>query len=91
MKEIQLIQVTPESLQQLISKVVEEHLQEIKTLLNSKPLNDWLSRKETAKLLKINLSTLSVWTKNNLLLPYGLGGRVYYKRSEVEQAIIKLQ
>ncbi|WP_312557993.1 helix-turn-helix domain-containing protein [Empedobacter brevis] len=46
---------------------------------------EYLSRTETAKLLKVDLSTLHRWTKTNLLTAYGLGNRVYYKRSEIDK------
>ena len=42
-----------------------------------------LSRTETAKLLSVNVSTLHNWHKKGILKPYSLGGRVYYKYSEI--------
>jgi hypothetical protein len=50
----------------------------------------FLSRNETAEMLKIDLSTLWAWTKKRELISYQLQGKVYYKRSEVESAIVKL-
>lgn len=38
-------------------------------------------------MLGINLTTLNNWTKKGILISYGIGGRVYYKRHEVENAI----
>lgn len=51
---------------------------------------EFLTRQEVAKLLKIDLSSVHNWTKKKILQSYQIGGRVYYKRSEVENAIIKL-
>ncbi|MCR9062875.1 MAG: helix-turn-helix domain-containing protein [Cytophagales bacterium] len=49
-----------------------------------------LSRTETAKLLGINLSTLWKWTRDSKLTSYGLGHKVFYKYSEVVQALTPL-
>ena len=42
-------------------------------------------------MLDINLTTLNNWTKKRILTSYAIQGRVYYKRDEVEKAIIKLE
>jgi excisionase family DNA binding protein len=43
----------------------------------------FLTRSETADLLRITLPTLHNWTKDGLLPSYKIGGRVLYKRKEV--------
>jgi len=66
---------------------------EIATLRKSfqpKQPNEYLTRLEVSKLLKIDLSSVHNWTKKKILQSYQIGGRVYYKRKEVEDAIIKL-
>ncbi len=42
-------------------------------------------------MLDINLTTLNNWTNRGALTSYGIQGRVYYKRDEVERAFIKLK
>ena len=42
-------------------------------------------------MLKIDLSSLHNWKKRGILQAYQIGGRVYYKRDEVELAIVKLK
>ncbi len=42
-------------------------------------------------MLKIDLSTLWSHTRKGKLKSYGLGSRVYYKREEVERAIVELK
>ena len=49
-----------------------------------------LTREETAKYLKISLSTLWHWSKKEILPSYGIENRVYYKRSEVESGLIRV-
>ena len=38
-------------------------------------------------MLDVDLSTIHNWTKRGKLKAYGIAGRIYYKRSEVEMAI----
>jgi hypothetical protein len=61
--------------------------------LNSSPKKDddiLLSRLETSKLLKINLSSLWKHTKSGKLKSYGIGNRVFYKKGEVMQSITRI-
>lgn len=49
-----------------------------------------LTKKETAQLLNVDLSTLWNWQKKRILIPFGIGGRVYYRMSDIEKALVKL-
>ncbi|CAM3401244.1 helix-turn-helix domain-containing protein [Zobellia roscoffensis] len=91
MKEIQFIQTTPDQLVEKILSGVRSELQELKNDFQPKAPTEYLTRKETKDLLRIDLSTLSTHTKNGLLQSYGIGNRVLYKRSEVEKAIQELK
>lgn len=91
MEKVQFIQVTPQELQEAIIDGVKSQLDELKKSFQPKEPTDFMTRTEVAELLKINLSTVHNWTKNGILTSYGIGGtRIYYKRKEVESAIIKL-
>jgi excisionase family DNA binding protein len=46
-----------------------------------------LTRKQAAELLQVNLSTLWAWTRAKKLNSYGLGNRVFYKKSELFDAL----
>jgi predicted DNA-binding transcriptional regulator AlpA len=50
---------------------------------NPNPSTRLLSRKESAKLLKIALSTLWKYTKNGDLKAYYIGNKVFYKENEL--------
>lgn len=47
----------------------------------------FLTRKETAKILRISLPTLNEITKSGVLPGYRLRGRVLYKVSEIDSAL----
>ena len=56
---------------------------------NSKPVK-YYTRKEVAKLLKVNISTVHNWTKNGTLKAVGIGSRVYYTQEAIDAALIRL-
>lgn len=49
-----------------------------------------LTKKETANLLNVDLSTLWNWHQKGILIPFGIGGRVYYRMSDIEKALVQL-
>ncbi|MCP9198804.1 helix-turn-helix domain-containing protein [Gramella sp. GC03-9] len=51
---------------------------------------EYLTRKEVCQMLKIAYSTLYEYTKAGKLKKFGLGRRVYYKRSQIEEALIEI-
>lgn len=51
---------------------------------------DLLTREETAKYFAVDLSTLHNWKKKRVLIPVGIGGRVYYRMSDIEKALTPL-
>jgi len=52
---------------------------------------EFLTRSEAAALLKVTVTTLDRWTNQGKLQRYGLGNRILYKRSEVEESITRLK
>ena len=90
MQQLQFVATTPQQLRNDINQDVKSLLDELKKSFQPKTPQELLTRTETAKLLKINLSSVHNWTKKGLLKSYGISGKVYYKRSEVESALIEL-
>ena len=91
MENIQFIQVTPEQLKAAIIDGVKIQLEEIKTYLQPIEPTTYLTRQEVAKLLSVDLSTVHNLSVKGTLQKYQIGGRVLYKRKEVESAIVKLE
>lgn len=91
MPQVQFIQVTPEQLQTAIVNGVKTQLDELKKHFQPKEPTEYLTRQETAEFLKVDLSTIHNYTKQGKLKAYGIGHRVYYKRKEVESAIVELK
>ncbi len=85
--KIQFIQVSPDELNDLIIRGIRAELNSLKTEFQPKQPTEFLSRNQVKDLLSIDLGTVHNWTKAGRLKAYGIGNRVYYKRSEVEAAI----
>lgn len=62
----------------------------IKQNFEPKEATEYLTRKEVSELLKCNLGTIHNWCKSSKLIPYGIANRVYFKRSDIEKALICL-
>ena len=70
--------------------LLEQELKEIKMNFQPKELDELMTREEVADYFKISMSTLWHWTKKGKLIAHGIGNRVYYKRSEVESCLIRI-
>jgi excisionase family DNA binding protein len=68
---------------------IEHKLADLKEYFEPKEPVELMTRNEVAEYLKVDLSTLWNWTNKGKLTAYGIGARVYYKRNEIEQCIIK--
>lgn len=91
MNAIQITQFTPNELKSLLMEGVQQVVNQIREEFQPKTPTEYLTRKQVAKMLDINLTTLNNWTNRGALTSYGIQGRVYYKRDEVEKAFIKLK
>lgn len=90
MAQIQFIEYSPEQLQQEITKGIKSHLDDFLKNFKPKEPNDYLTRQDVAKMLSVDISTISNYQKNGRLKPVGLGGRVYFLRKDVEASFTPL-
>lgn len=86
MQQIQL--QLPDSLSLKLDSLLQE-FKALKENLHQQP-TEYLTRHEVASLLKVDISSVHNYTKRGTLQAYQTNGRVLYKRSEVEQSIVKL-
>jgi excisionase family DNA binding protein len=90
MSHIQFIQTTPTELANLVIDAVRQELKEINRLIDSNthvPVKELLTRKETAELFAVSLVTIHEWCKSDILKPYKVGNRTYFKRTEVMEVV----
>ena len=89
-KKLQLIEIMPDELAELINKGIQVQFDELKKHFQLKEPTEYLTRIEVSKLLSINPTTLWNWTNKGRLKSYGIGGRRYYKRKEIDEMMIEL-
>ena len=78
---------TPDEINSLFQGI-QKQISELKEHFEPKAPTEWLTRTEVSELLKCDISTVHNWTKSGRLIPFGISNRVYYKRSQVEKALI---
>ena len=90
MKNVQLVQISVEQLQSLIIDGLKSQLETLKEHFQPKTPATYLSRAEVSKMLNVSLVTLNKWNKSGKLKAVGLGGRVLYRQTDIDNAIVEL-
>jgi len=70
--------------------IIRNQLEELKNSFEPKTPDEYLTRYEVAKMLKCDLSTVHNWTAKGKLKKFCIGNRTYYKRAQVEAALIAI-
>tara|TARA_R110000851_G_scaffold43560_1_gene107642 strand:+ start:2953 stop:3123 length:171 start_codon:yes stop_codon:yes gene_type:complete len=52
--------------------------------MNDKSISDYLTIKEVVRKLKVSRPTLYAWNNSNKLIMRKIGGKVVYKKSDLE-------
>ncbi|WP_264552777.1 helix-turn-helix domain-containing protein [Flavobacterium sp. N2038] len=84
---VQFIQTTPEELKSEIAAGVKNQLEEFLKHFTPKQPNEYLTRQDVAQMFSVDLSTIHNWCKSKKLKPLGLGSRVYFLRSDIEESL----
>jgi hypothetical protein len=87
METIQFISTSPTALANLIDEKIKTQLEDLKKNFIPKEPEDFISRKETATLLKISLVCLHDWMNKGILKPYKMGNKTYFSRKEVTETM----
>lgn len=78
-----------------IQKELEEIKKAVKELSEKEQKttepNTLVDRKELSEMFGVNPSTIWRWQKKGILNPKGIGGRVYFDRAEVMNAVKNLK
>lgn len=89
--ETKLIQIETVSAEEFKTEIVNAILEQLKPLLQKEKIEDnkkeMITRTEAADLLNISLVKLWEITKNNLIPKYKIGGKVLYKKVDVQKLI----
>ena len=83
--------IYPEQLREDILSLKSE-LAEIKLNLQKPTENTkYLGRKEVAEMLNVNISSVHNYTVKGILTAFQLGGKIYYRKVDIEAAMIELK
>lgn len=82
--QVLITQITPDKLSELIRKTLKDELSKIDTTVNPAK---FLTREETAKLLRVSYVTLWDWTNKGIIKASKIGTRVLYLESNVLEAV----
>lgn len=55
------------------------------------PPEELIDRRGAAKFFDVSLPTLDTWTRDGIITGYRIGAHIRYKRSELMQALTKIQ
>ena len=88
-QEIYLNGLTTDQLSEIIRESVRNEMQNIRP---PKPKSEtkYLTRKETARRLKVSLVTLTDWVNRGRIVAHKIGGRVLFLESDVEEALAQV-
>tara|TARA_R110002126_G_scaffold77796_3_gene194053 strand:+ start:126324 stop:126584 length:261 start_codon:yes stop_codon:yes gene_type:complete len=84
---MRIIQVTPEELTTLVNEILDSKIKIILNHLQHTTKTEYLSKKETSKLLGVSIGTLDNWSKNGILEPLYIGNRVLYTRQAIDNKL----
>lgn len=90
MNRIQVFEITPE---ELVAKVVNElkQSQELATPQTTSQPEEYLSVKDVADLFHISIATVNNWRREGIIVAYQIGGKIFFKRSEIENSLVQLK
>ncbi len=87
MKSLQFVGYDPETFQAELAAKLKSQLDEFLKHFIPKQPNEYLTRAEVAKMFDVDISTVANWQKSGKLKPRGIGARVYFLRSEIEESV----
>lgn len=88
---MQQIVLSPISTDDLINRIAIKTAELIQSRQSIKPepQDDLITPKQACEILQCTSVTLWRWEKKGRVTPYGIGGKKFYRRSELLQSIVK--
>ena len=90
MKQFNITQVSPEELQTMFNEALASQLKSIQLSSTTSP-EEYLTTVEVSQLFKISISTVHNWRKAGTLSACQIGGKVFFKRSDIDKAVVQLK
>lgn len=84
-----LFEMEPKQVMRLF-KGLQKQIADLNTKLEEKKPIEWVPRAKVAKMFEISLVTVHRWSVEGKIKPYAIGGKIYYKRHELDEALIAM-
>lgn len=83
--------LSPIEIGNLIDRIATRTAELIQSTYNTKPdpAEDLITPKEACEILQCTPVTLWRWEKKGRIQPFGIGGKKFFKRSQLLQSIVK--
>mgnify|MGYP003491221405 CR=1 FL=1 len=92
MENLLLSSISIDSLKAELSDTIRKEISSCLADFQPKqPDTDFITRKEAAVILGVSLPTLAKWTLNGIIPAYRISSRIRYKKSEVEESLLKIR
>ncbi len=85
---LQIEGIQAETLAGMLDNFKNEIINEVRGI-KPQPNAEYMTRSEVAKLFGVSLVTVHSWMNENILIPYKVANKTRFKRSEVENALIR--
>lgn len=91
MEQTPQIHITPTTeLLEKFKTVIDEKFDELKKSFIPKQPTKLLNRKQKAEFFSVSVVTIDSWCDKGIIQPYRTGNRKFFKRSELEEALTKI-
>ena len=91
MSKVTFIQISPEELQEEILKGVKSQIDDLKNHLQPQQSDEkYLTINQVAEKFSVSIVTISNWRHNGILKSFQIGGRIYFKLSDIEKSLIQI-
>lgn len=86
------IEDLPMAVEEVLEEIssIDETLLKLMSHFQPQEREELMTRQEVTQFFKVDISIVHNWTKKGNLQSYGIGGKVYYKRAEINESLIKL-
>ena len=89
-KIIQVFDLSPDEFKEKILPDLKVELDSIAQKFQPPKQEEYLTRKQVATMLQVSLVTIHDWNKKKILNPFRLGNLIRYKRSQIDDALIRI-
>ena len=86
-----ILQISLNDLREVVKDLYQEERRRTEEAISAHREHATLTRRETAKILGVSMSTLWQWAKSGYLIPVKIGTKVMYRPSDVEATLTKQQ